>query len=236
MSRHRILSACLGAAFLLGGCSEKEAQGEPIEPEKAAATATEAEGAKAEAPAAVQAEAPVEATPTARVGQPAPAFELKDQAGKAHQLADYKGKVVVLEWFCPTCPYVERHYEAKTMTRTADSFPDGEVVWLAVDSSHFVEADKAEAWREEHGVGYPILLDPTGAVGKKYEARTTPHMFDIDREGVLRYAGAIDDDPRGRKDDATNYVKAAVDAVLAGKEVPKAQTEPYGCTVKYGQS
>jgi peroxiredoxin len=184
--------------------------------------------------ALVGASLPALADDKAEVGKPAPAFTLKDETGKEHSLAQYKGKVVVLEWTNPECPFVKRHYEADTMAKTASTFDSSKVVWLAVDSTAHNAPDKSAAWKKAEAFPYAVLQDASGTVGRAYGARTTPHMYVIDEQGVLRYAGAIDDDPRGKKSGtATNHVKAAVDALLSGKPVPASTTEPYGCTVKY---
>jgi len=221
---------------LSSACSEEEPAGE-VTPEPAAADqAAEEQAAAAPAvaePGAAEQEAAEPAPATATVGQPVPDFTLTDQAGTEHTLSDYRGRIVVLEWINPDCPYVQRHYQAETMKTLVERFPDDRVKWLAIDSSHFVEPSDSEQWREEHGLSYPILQDPAGDVGRTYEARTTPHMFVIDPEGVLRYAGAIDDDPRGRSDQPTNHVGNAVQSLLDGEAPPVTQTEPYGCTVKY---
>ncbi|NNB95720.1 redoxin domain-containing protein [Corallococcus exiguus] len=177
--------------------------------------------------------APVFAADNAEVGKPAPAFTLKDEAGKAHSLSEYKGKVVVLEWTNPECPFVKRHYEAKTMQTTQKGFDAKKVVWLTVDSSSTHNAKSAADWKKKEGFSQPVLLDTDGAVGKSYAAKTTPHMYVIDGEGVVRYAGAIDNDPRGKEATKVNYVQTAVDALLNGKQVPTATSEPYGCSVKY---
>ena len=170
---------------------------------------------------------------SAQVGQRAPSFELKDESGKVHRLADYKGKVVVLEWTNPDCPFVKRHYEAKTMSKTQGGLDASKVVWLAVDSTSTHGAKDDLAWKQQQGIAYPILVDTDGKVGQAFGAKTTPHMYVIDAQGVLRYAGAIDDDARGKSQSPKNHVKAAVDALLAGKPVPASTTEPYGCSVKY---
>ncbi len=176
---------------------------------------------------------PAFAAETAQVGQPAPAFTLKDESGKEHSLAQYKGKVVVLEWTNPECPFVKRHYEADTMIKTRAGFDSQKVVWLAVDSTASNTPEKSAAWKKAEGLAYPVLQDASGTVGRAYAAKTTPHMYVIDAQGVLRYAGAIDDDPRGKNEKDTNYVKTAVDALLTGKPVPASTTAPYGCSVKY---
>jgi peroxiredoxin len=233
----RFLTAAAIALALVACDDETEATGE-VTPEPAAAEPPAGATAEAEGTSAAnQAEqAAQEAPARAAVGETAPDFTLTDQAGTQHSLAQYRGKVVVLEWINPDCPYVQRHYQAQTMKRMVDEFPSDRVVWLAVDSSHTVQPDGSQEWREEHGLTYPILQDPQGNVGRTYEARTTPHMYVIDPQGVLRYAGAIDDDPRDRSDEDTNYVRDAVTAILAGNDPPVSSTQPYGCTVKYGES
>lgn len=171
---------------------------------------------------------------TVAVGKPAADFTLKDETGKEHKLSAYKGKIVVLEWTNPECPYVVRHYDKKadTMSKTQKASGD-DVVWLAVDSSNFVKADAAAKWKKEKGFAYPVLLDANGATGRTYGAKTTPHMFVIDKEGKLAYSGAIDDNPRGDKKEAKNYVLSAVKSLKEGKKVEVSETKPYGCSVKY---
>lgn len=169
----------------------------------------------------------------AQVGKRAPDFTLTDATGKKHTLSAYKGKVVVLEWTNPGCPYVKRHYTADTMETLAKTYGGKGVVWLAIDSTHSNTADATKTWTKDQKLAYPTLLDPDGAVGKRYGARTTPHMYVVDGEGTLRYAGAIDDDPKGTAKKPTNLVAAALDAVLAGKAPATSTSEPYGCTVKY---
>lgn len=192
----------------------------------------------APAPEAPAAPAPVEqaAAPTpagAAVGAPAPDFTLTDQAGTAHHLSQYRGRIVVLEWTNPACPYVVRHTTAGTMRTLDGAFADTDVVWLAIDSSRTVVPAESAAFRETNRLAYPVLQDPHGAVGHQYGARTTPHMFVIDREGLVRYSGAIDDDPRGQSTTPVNHVDRAVRALLAGQAPPVSSTEPYGCSVKY---
>ncbi|MBN1204014.1 MAG: thioredoxin family protein [Myxococcaceae bacterium] len=183
--------------------------------------------------AALGVAAPALAADSAEVGKPAPAFTLKDETGQEHSLAQHQGKIVVLEWTNPGCPFVQRHYRAATMQHTLDGFAANKVVWLAVESTSSNTPARSAAWKKEKGFTYPVLQDADGKVGKAYGAKTTPHMYVIDEKGVLRYAGAIDDDPRGRNANAVNHVKTTVDALLGGKPVPAATTEPYGCTVKY---
>ena len=174
----------------------------------------------------------------ATVGEPAPGFTLKDLQGNEHSLADYAGKVVVLEWINPECPFSERHAKEKTMTALADRSAD--VVWLAINSTNPDHGDyqtPAEhmEYNRKYGIDYPVLYDPTGEVGHTYGAKTTPHMFIVDEEGTLIYEGAIDDDPLGRQkaNERTNYVDVGFTAHAAGNPVEPATTKPYGCSVKY---
>ncbi len=169
----------------------------------------------------------------ADIGKPAPTFTLKDESGAEHSLEKYRGKIVVLEWTNPECPYVQRHHAADTMEKTLASFPKDKVVWLAVDSTAQNTPEKSAEWKKKEKFSWPILQDASGAIGRTYGAKTTPHMYVIDEKGVLRYAGAIDDDPRGRSEKPVNHVKTTVDAILGGKPVPASTTTPYGCSVKY---
>lgn len=176
----------------------------------------------------------------ARIGEPAPDFTLTDLDGKEHKLSDYtaKGQIVVLEWFNPYCPYVQKHHKHnRTMAQLYEEYKGRGVVWLAINSAHEGDASSSRDVNVEHKktweIKYPILLDPTGKVGKMYGARTTPHMYVINADGTLVYMGAIDDDRSPDRLGKVNYVREALNAVLAGETVATAETRPYGCTVKY---
>lgn len=175
---------------------------------------------------------PAGAAETPPIGSPAPLFQLADENGKLHELAEYRGKMVVLEWTNQDCPYVQRHYRKDTMEKLAKTF-EKDVVWLAVNSTHSNTPEDTKAWKQDQGFQYATLQDPEGTVGQLYGAKTTPDLFVIDDEGVLRYAGAIDDDPRGRADAPINYVSGAIGAILASSDPDPSQTRPYGCSVKY---
>lgn len=176
--------------------------------------------------------------PEVEVGKAVPAFSLKDLEGKTRSIADFKGKVVVLEWTNPNCPYVQRVYKSGVMTSVQKKYAD-KVVWLAVNSTNPDHQDfetpegLSKTYKEWNATFATMLLDPDGRVGKMFDAKTTPHMYIIDKEGKLVYAGAIDDDPRGNKSEKTNYVDAALINVLEGKAVATTNTRSYGCTVKY---
>ncbi len=173
------------------------------------------------------------------VGKKAPEFTLVDLEGNKHVLSDYakEGKTVVLEWFNPTCPVVVRHYatETDTMDKLAKEYKDRDVVWLAINSGSDASgaADLNSKTHKKWEMNHTILRDTDGEVGKAYGAMTTPNMYVIDAEGVLRYAGSIDDNSRGRKTEVTNYVREALNSVLAGETVEVTYNKPYGCGVKY---
>lgn len=229
------LIAILATSLLAATGCDKPAEPEAQPVETAEVIADNAEGAAtAEAKEEVAEPAEAEAT-VATVGQPAPDFELPDEKGTTHKLSDLKGKIVVLEWTNPDCPVVQRVYGSQTM-QTAIKELGADVKWLAIDSSNFVKPEDSTKWAGENKVDWPQLQDPTGATGKAYGAKTTPHMFVVDAEGVLRYSGAIDNNPNGKLDakDQKNYVVEAVKSLTAGTDVVDAETKPYGCSVKYG--
>lgn len=175
-------------------------------------------------------------------GKKAPAFSLKDVNGKVHDLKDYKGKYVVLEWVNYDCPFVKKHYNAGNMQMLQKKYTEQGVVWLAINSSapgkqgNFTQEEILKR-SKDHGAAFSAyLIDADGKVGKKYGAKTTPHMFIVDPKGRVAYAGAIDDIKSTKVTDiekATNYISAALDAALAGKEITVTTTKPYGCSVKY---
>jgi len=174
----------------------------------------------------------------ATIGAAAPAFSLQDTSGKTVNLSDFSGKIVVLEWVNPDCPFVQRHYNLKTMTSLADKNKDKGVVWLGVATGNTANADKLNKFIAGSSISYPILLDPEGTVGHAYGAKTTPHMFIIDKEGKLAYAGGIDDQPTDDaktpvKEGTVNYVDKALTELQNGQPVSTPETASYGCTVKY---
>lgn len=177
------------------------------------------------------------------VGQPAPAFTAVDSHGRTVSLADFKGRPVVLEWSNDGCPFVQKHYGSGNMQALQKAYTARNVAWLTVLSSApgkqgHVDGPGADRLSSVRGAApTAVLLDDSGALGKRYDAKTTPHLFVIDGNGVLAYAGAIDSIPSADADDvakATPYLKQALDAVLAGKPVAQPATPPYGCSIKYG--
>jgi peroxiredoxin len=176
------------------------------------------------------------------VGKPAPVFSLVDTNGKTHSLSDFKGKYVVLEWVNYDCPFVKKHYSSGNMQKLQKEITSKGVIWLTVSTSapgkqgHY-PADKVNALlKEKNSSPTAYLLDSDGKVGRLYGARTTPHMYIINPEGVLIYNGAIDDKPSTNPadiDSAKNFVRSALDEAMAGKAVTVSATQPYGCSVKY---
>jgi len=165
----------------------------------------------------------------AEIGKPAPLFMLKNHDGKEVKLADYKDKIVVLEWYNINCPVCQEYCDR--MKEWAKKYSDKGVVWLAIDSTHNGSDSSNAAYAKKHGVNYPILNDFDGKIGHAYGASTTPHMFVINK-GTLVYSGAIDDSANKGKA-KKNYVAEAIDAVMAGKPVATTHTKPFGCSVKY---
>lgn len=177
-----------------------------------------------------------------QVGSAAPDFSVTDSKGKTQSVSQYKGKYVVLEWFNPECPFVKKHYGPGNMQKLQKEFTDKGVVWLAVDSSAPgkegnltpEQAEKKMTEWKTHATA--LVLDQDGKAGQAYGAKNTPHMFIIDPEGKIIYAGAIDSKATPNPADissSTNYVKVALDEAMAGKPVSTASTRPYGCSVKY---
>lgn len=184
--------------------------------------------------------ATVMAASAAEVGKPAPDFTARDIHGKTHKLSDYKGKIVVLEAYNHDCPFVVNHYKGAMQDLQAELTGKG-VVWFVVNSVHaghgsYRTPEKArQEWEQLKIKATAWLDDSEGEIGKAYGMKTTPHMFVINKDGVLVYQGAIDDVPKASGDPrkARNYVREAVQALLDGKPVEVAQTRPYGCSVKY---
>ena len=182
------------------------------------------------------------AAAVAKVGEAAPGFTTTATTNKGVSLADQRGKIVILEWTNHDCPYVRKHYESGNMQTLQKEITGQGVIWLTLISSSpgtqgYVtpkQADELTSTRKANPTA--VLLDPTGVVGRAYGATNTPHMYVIDKSGLLVYAGAIDDRPTTRPSDvpvAHNYIRAALDDMAAGRPVQTPVTRAYGCTVKY---
>ena len=178
----------------------------------------------------------------AEVGKPAPAFSAKDAKGVDVSLESLKGKVVVLEWVNHGCPFVVKHYGSKNMQKLQETYTGKGVVWISINSgskasgSYTDDATFLKMSADKGSKASHLIADESGTIGKAYSAKTTPHMFVINKEGVLVYNGAIDSKKTTSPADiesSDNYVAKALDEVLAGKEVTTSKTEPYGCGVKY---
>lgn len=174
-------------------------------------------------------------------GNIAPDFQLNGIDGKPHKLSDFRGKIVVLEWTNPGCPVVQRHYRDGLMSALQKECTDIGVIWLTINSTNpdHQNYQTPEALKYIYGdwkaAFTALLMDPEGKAGRALGAKTTPHMFVVDKEGKLAYNGAVDDDTRGSNPTRTNYVRLAVDSLLKGESVATATTQPYGCSVKYAE-
>ena len=177
------------------------------------------------------------------VASAAPDFTLLDSNGKTRSLAEFKGKIVVLEWNNPQCPFVGKHYNSGNMQKQQAEATAAGVIWLTINSSATgkqgdIDGPGANAYvAKVGGKQTAYLLDPQGKAGHLYGARTTPHMFVIDQTGVLRYMGGIDSIASTDQDDltkATQYIPQVLAELAAGKPVSVTTSEPYGCSVKYG--
>jgi AhpC/TSA family len=176
------------------------------------------------------------------VGKAAPQFSAKNLKGDTVSLAEQRGKVVVLEWVNFDCPFVKKHYSSGNMGKLQAEATAKGVVWLSINSSasgkqgHYEPSKMAERAGTEGNKASHFLMDTDGTVGKAYDAKVTPHLYIIDKEGKLAYNGAIDSKKTTDNADvetADKYFAKALEAVLAGKEVENAKNEPYGCGVKY---
>lgn len=233
-----LVVGCPSAKAPDGSAASASAPASSSAPASAAASATEPTAATASASASASASAPVLAS--LPIGAPAPDFALPDLDGKTVRLADYKGKLVVLEWFNPGCPFIKVAHEKRALSKLVAKYAAKGVVFLAINSG--APGKQGNALEENvtakktFGITYPILRDPSGEVGKKYGASNTPHLFVIGKDGALAYAGGLDD-TRGGEVDAgekvTPWLADALDAILAGKRPDPAQTKAWGCRVKY---
>lgn len=181
---------------------------------------------------------------TAQVGQPAPDFTFTDIAGNPFTLSDHKGQVVVLEWTNHECPFVVKHYDSGNMQAVQAKAKEQGAYWVTINSSapglqgHLDPVKSAELAKEKNAAHDVKISDESGQIGKAYDAKTTPHMYVIDKDGTLVYAGAIDDNSSPNPETvktAKNYVLAALDDLANGRAVETPQTQPYGCAVKYAQ-
>ncbi|WP_323847075.1 thioredoxin family protein [Microbulbifer magnicolonia] len=187
--------------------------------------------------------APALVLAAATPGEKAPDFSEVDAQGKTHSLDDYAGQWLVLEWFNKDCPYVRKHYGSGNMQALQKKYTGQDINWLTVISSAkgkqgHLEPAQALAVAESHklNASASFLLDADGSMGRAYGAKTTPHMFIINPQGEVVYAGAIDDNDSANPaviPESNNYVAAALDASLSGKAVAVAASRAYGCSVKY---
>lgn len=176
------------------------------------------------------------------VGDKSPNFKVTDIMGKQHQLSDFTGRTVVLEWTNADCPFVRKHYDTKNMQNLQRRYTNQGVVWLTVNSSavgkqgHLTKEQALAKVEKELAFPTAYIIDEAGELGKSFGAKTTPHMFVINGEGTVVYAGAIDNNSSSQAssvEGAENYVANALDSIMAKKPIEVASTQAYGCSVKY---
>lgn len=176
------------------------------------------------------------------IGKTAPAFAVRDSDGKLQTLADHLGKVIILEWTNAECPLVGKYYDSGTMQKLQRTYTDKGAVWLSVVSSakgkqgYLATGEAGQLTKQRNAAPTAVLLDDSGSMGRGYDARTTPHIYIIDTEGVLAYMGGIDSIASTDAEEiakATPYLAQAADAVLAGEPVAEPVTKPYGCSIRY---
>ncbi len=179
---------------------------------------------------------------TAKIGSNAPAFTLPDSNAASVSLSDFKDRIVILEWTNHDCPFVRKHYKSGNMQALQKLYTEKNIIWLSIISSApgkqgYVSGTQANELTASRGAQpTAVLLDPDGEVGRLYGARTTPHIFVIDQAGILRYNGAIDSINSADPADipkSENFLRSAMDSLLAGEKIAKTKTAPYGCSIKY---
>lgn len=228
---------CVGAIALSGTMAGQAMADEPKKDPAATPAATPADSGMKKDKKEKKEKKDKQEAAKLKIGDAAPEFKLMDTDGKEVKLSDFKGKVVIIEWFNPECPAITQHHEkAKTFNDMHAAFKGKDVVMLAINSSAPGKQgngkDKNAKAKTDFGMEYPILLDESGEVGKSFGATNTPHCFVIDKDGKLAYQGAIDNGKFGKNGDK-NYVKQAAEQLLKGETVTEPETKAYGCSVKY---
>jgi peroxiredoxin len=156
-----------------------------------------------------------------------PDFTLPDQNEHIHRLSDYRGKIVIVNFWSAGCPWSER--ADKSLMSFVARFPD-QVVMLPVAANRNETDEMVHEVSNRRGI--PLLLRDTGCgVADVWQAQTTPHAFVIDPAGILRYRGAVDDVTFRKRTPERFYVEEAVDALLNGHLPDLQETPPYGCAI-----
>jgi len=162
-----------------------------------------------------------------QLNQPVPDFELPDLQGTPHQLSDYRGKIVIINFWSAECPHSERT-DRSTMACWVQWGKDVVMLAIAANQNESIQMLGEAAKKRRLPT---VLIDAEHVVADVYEAQTTPHIFVLDREGILRYRGAADDVTFRHRKVTRFFLKEAVDALLGGR-LPKLSEMPaYGCTI-----
>jgi peroxiredoxin len=175
----------------------------------------------------------------AEIGSPAPPFSASAADGRTHSLGDYRGKIVILEWTSPVCPFTAvryKHGDIQSLQRYASAH---DMIWLSIDTAapdkagYLTPADARARITSTHAKVSAFLFDSDGQIGRSYGARVTPSFFVVDRNGALAYEGDLDDSSLGQPGHGHHFVIDALQALAAGKPVPIAQSQPHGCAIEY---
>lgn len=173
------------------------------------------------------------------VGAPAPAFTAKGADGKQHSLRDYAGKLVVMEWTSPACPFTAIKYKSGAMQALQRYAVSRQIVWLSIDTAapdkagYLTPAAARARIAQTHATVTAFLFDVRGNIARSYGAKTTPSFFLVNRDGKLAYEGAMDDQVFADDAPGREYVKSALDDLIAGRRVQKTETQPQGCAIEY---
>jgi peroxiredoxin len=173
------------------------------------------------------------------VGAQAPQFTATGADGRRHSLRDYAGKLVVLEWTSPVCPFTAVKYKSGAMQALQRYAASRQIVWLSIDTAapdkagYLTPAAARARIAQTHATVSAFLFDVDGNIARSYGAKTTPSFFVVNRDGKLAYEGAMDDQVFADQDAGSEYVKSALDDLVAGRRVQKTETQPQGCAIEY---
>jgi peroxiredoxin len=166
------------------------------------------------------------------IGAPAPTFQLTTIDGKPFSLADAEKshKLVVVIFIATKCPYSNAYNDR--MRDMAKAYAGKDVLFVGINSNDTEPADEVKEHARKHGLDFPVMKDPGNRVADAYDARRTPEVFVIDGSGILRYHGRIDENYEDPAKVSSPDLKNALNSLLAGQPVAKAETKAFGCTIK----
>jgi peroxiredoxin len=173
------------------------------------------------------------------IGARAPPFSARGADGRRHSLSEYAGRIVVLEWTSPVCPYTAQKYDNGAMQALQKYAAGRHVVWLSIDTAasdkagYLTPSSARTRIAQTHATVSEFLFDLDGRIARSYGAKATPSFFIVDRKGNLAYQGAMDDQNSAGTSPARDYVRDALDDLAENAQVRKPETQPYGCGIEY---